>query len=70
MCLSDRDQFLFDITGDKDIVILLDAGSSRGEQGDKFWHIIFGDLLAKRTSILRRDTIEECMNTPYFKVAV
>lgn len=40
-----RDQFPFDISGDKDIVTLLDAGSSRCEQGDKlFWHIIFGDL--------------------------
>lgn len=40
-----REQFLFDISGDKDIATLLDVGSSRSEQGDKlFWHIIFGDL--------------------------
>lgn len=39
------DQFLFDISGEKDILTLLDAGSSKCEQVDKlFWHIIFGEL--------------------------
>lgn len=47
-CFFPRDQLLFDISGDKDIVVLLDGGSSRREQGDKlFWHIIFGDWRRK-----------------------